>query len=270
MKKLHLISGMPRSGSTLLCNILNMNSSFHATATSPVIDVISAMRSTFSHNMTFKTNDRILQYENMRQGMKGFLDGFYFDKEIVFDKCRGWTSYISLIDAILGHSNTKIIWTYRDPVEVISSIEQHYQKTILLENMDEANMSFATLGSRVDNYINDGGLVARPVWLLNDAYEMGYGDRIMIIRYGDLTNNPQHILDSIHDFIGEERYDYAKNNFSDLKQTTSEFDGMYNFKFSHNIKEGEVKYVKHDVNLPEHIKEKINVRFSWLNDLVGR
>jgi hypothetical protein len=57
-------------------------------------------------------------------------------------------------------------------------------------------------------------------------------------------------------------------NFKDLKQTTVEFDGLYNFKFPHSIKEGEVKFVKNNINLPEHIVEKINLRFSWVNDLV--
>ena len=53
-----------------------------------------------------------------------------------------------------------------------------------------------------------------------------------------------------------------------IKQSTFEWDGIYNYKFPHTIKEGEVKYVKHNVKLPDHIKEKINTRFSWVNDLV--
>jgi sulfotransferase len=269
MRKLNLIAGMPRSGSTLLCNLLNMNKLFHATATSPVIDMLQNMRSTFSHNITFKTNDRVSQYEGMRQGLKGFIDGFYHDKEVVFDKCRGWSNNLPLLDTIMGHSDTKVIWTYRDPVEVVSSIEKHYQKTILLENTDEgAGADFTTLSARVDTFINDGGLVARPVWLLNDAFEMGYGPRILLVSYWDITNNTQSTMDIIHDFIGEERYQYDKNNFEDLKQTTSEFDGLYNFKFPHSIKEGGVKYVKHNVNLPDHLIEKINHRFTWVNDLV--
>lgn len=268
MKKLNLIAGMPRSGSTLLCNMLNMNPRFHATATSPVIDVLHNMRSTFSHNPTFKTNDRQSQYDGMGKGMKGFIEGFYHDKEVVFDKCRGWSNNLPLLDAILEHTDTKIIWTYRNPVDVVSSIEKHYQKTILLENPDEAGGGdFSTIGARVDNFINDGGIVARPVWLLNDAYEMGYADRILLVRYWDLTNKPQETMDKIHDFIGEEKFQYDKNDFKDLKQTTSEFDGMYNFKFPHTIKEGQLKYVKHEVKLPEHLIEKINHRFTWVNDL---
>lgn len=269
MNKLNLISGMPRSGSTLLCNLLNMNPKFHATATSPVIDVLSNMRTTFSHNPTFKSNDRLNQYENMRCGLKGFIDGFYHDKDVVFDKCRGWSNNLPLLDAILGHNDTKVIWTYRDPVDIVSSIEKHHQKTILLENLDEiSGVDLSTLSARVDNFINDSGIVARPVWLLNDAYEMGYANRILIINYSDLTYKPQETLNKIHDFIGEERFQYDANNFTDLKQTTVELDSVYNFKFPHTIVEGSLKYVKHDVKLPKHVIEKINHRFTWVNDLV--
>lgn len=259
---------MPRSGSTLLCNLLNMNPRFHATATSPVIDVVRNIRSTFSHNITYKTHDRLSEMDAIRRGMKSFIYAYYEDKEIVFDKCRGWTNNLPLLDEVLGNTDTKIIWTYRNPIEVVSSVESHYQKTILLENADEANSAdFSTLGARVDAFINDSGIVARPVWLLNDAYEMGYAERIMLVDYDNLTKYPQQTMDRIHKFLGEEPFQYDANNFTDLKQSTYEFDGLYNYKFPHTIKEGEVKFKKHEVKLPAHLIEKINHRFSWVNDL---
>lgn len=268
MKKLHLIAGLPRSGSTLLCNILNMNPRFHATATSPVVDIVRNIRSTFSHNVTYKTHDRLSELDAIKRGTKAFIYGYYEDKEVVFDKCRGWTNNIGILDEILGNKDTKIIWTYRDPIEVVSSIESHYQKTIMLENVDEsAGADFSTLAARVDNFINDGGIVARPVWLLNDAFEMGYGNRIMLIDYNNLTKYPQQTMDRIHNFLGEEPFKYDANNFEDLKQTTYEFDGLYNYKFPHTIREGSVTYKKHNVTLPQHIIEKINHRFSWVNEL---
>jgi hypothetical protein len=69
--------------------------------------------------------------------------------------------------------------------------------------------------------------------------------------------------------LGLENYHYSQNEFKDLKQSTNEFDGVYNYKFPHSIKEGGVKYVKHDVKLPQHLIEKINTRFSWINGLIA-
>lgn len=270
MKKLVLIAGLPRSGSTLLCNILNMNSRFHATATSPMIDMIANIRSTFSHNIISKTHNRLEEMDNMRNAMKGFIKGYYSDKEIVFDKSRGWPTSLKLIDEIFQNYDVKIIWTYRDPVQVINSIEKTYQKTLLLENTDEGSgANFTTLSGRVDAFINDGGIVANPVWLLNDMYDMNMQDRVFIVKYGDLANGTQQVMEQIHKFIGEEGFKYDKNNFSDLKQTTNEFDGIYNYKFPHTIKEGSIKHVEHPITLPQYLIDKINERFSWVNGLVN-
>jgi len=267
MRKLTLISGLPRSGSTLLCNLINSNPEFHSTPTSGVIDVVKNMRSTMSHNPSFKAQNRLALMDSMQHGLKGFLEGYFHDKEVVFDKCRGWSNNIQLLDTILGHSDTKIIWTYRNPVEVVNSIEMQYQKTILLENADEsgAPQAFMTLDRRIGTYMSDGGLISHPVEILRDAIEMGYGDRIFFISYYDLCNHTQKVMDLLHDFIGEERYEYDTNN---LKQTVHEFDGLYNYKFMHKIKEGQVKYSETKMILPQKYIDIVNQRYAPLNNFV--
>lgn len=267
MRKLTLIAGLPRSGSTLLCNLINSNPKFHSTPTSGVIDVLKNIRSTISHNASFKTQNRLDLMDNIQQGLKGFLEGYFHDKEVVFDKCRGWSNNIQLLDSILGHSDTKIIWTYRNPVEVVNSIEAQYQKTILLENVDEsaAPAAFMTLDRRIGTYIGEGGLISHPVEILKDAIEMGYGDRILFISYYDLCNHTQQVMDMIHDFTGEDRYEYDTKN---LKQTVHEYDGIYNYKFMHKIKEGEVKYSQTKMVLPQKYIDIVSQRYAPLNDFV--
>lgn len=267
MRKLNLIAGFPRSGSTLLCNLLNSNPKFHSTPTSGVLDVIKNMRSTFSHNTSFKTQNRLQLMESMRRGLKGFLDGYFYDGEVVFDKCRGWSNNIQMLDSILGDNNTKVIWTYRNPVEVVNSIEKQYQNTILLENVDEsaAPQAFMTLDRRVGTYIGEGGLISHPVEILRDAIEMGYGDRIFFLSYYDLCNNTQQVMDMLHDFIGEDRYEYDTMN---LKQTVYEYDGIYNYKFMHKIKEGEIKYSETKMVLPQKYIDIVNQKYNHLNNFI--
>ena len=267
MRKFNMISGMPRAGSTLLCNLLNMNSNYHVTPTSGVLDTLKAMRSNFSHDVTWKAQNRIELYENFRAGLNGFVHGFFSGKDVVFDKNRAWPGYIKMIDEILGNSDSKIVWCYRNPVEIIGSIEAQYQKTLLIENTDEqaAPGAFATLDRRIGTFMNDGGIVSYPIEILRDAIEMGYQDRILFIKYYDLTNNTQLVLDDIHDFIGEPRVTY---NLKNLKQSTFEYDGFYNYKFLHSIKEGDVKYKQSDVQLPTKYVNVINAKYSSLNKLV--
>lgn len=262
-----MISGLPRAGSTLLCQLLNMNNNFHVTPTSAVLDTVKAMRSNFSNDITWKAQNRLEIYDNFRHGLKGFVNGFFSEKDVVFDKSRAWPGNIKLIDEIFENSDSKIIWLYRDPVEIIGSIEAQYQKTVLIENADEQSApgAFVTLDRRIGTFIGDGGIISYPIEILRDAIEMGYGDRILIIKYYDLTNYTQLVLDDIHDFIGEPRVTY---NFKELKQSTFEFDGMYNYKFLHTIKEGDVKYKKSDVILPTKYANVINEKFAGLNKFV--
>lgn len=274
MKNIHLIAGLPRSGSTLLCNILNMNQELHATPTSYTLDILKNIRSGYSQNITAKSHDRLESMDNIQRAMSGFLHGFYSTPELnnktIFDKSRGWTNNLDFLDQILANTDTKIIWTYRNPLEIISSIESQYRKTLLLESIDEANgLDYSTIESRVNTYIADKGIVGNPVWLLNDAIEKGYGERIMVINYNDLTLSTQETMDRIHTFLGIKQYNYSKNNFSDLTQTTQENDGVYNYKFSHSIVPGMIKHKKHEINLPSHLISAINQRFTWINNIAS-
>lgn len=199
--------------------------------------------------------------------MKGFVEGYFYDTEVAFDKNRNWPVNLKLIDTVMGNEDTKVIYCYRDPVEIVCSIEAQYQKTFLLENMDEsaAPGAFMTLERRISTYTAPEGLIGFPIEALKDALEMGYGDRILFVKYFDLTNNPKETLEMIHDFLGEERHDY---DFKNIKQSTWEFDGVYNYKFPHVIKEGEIKYKRADMTLEPKYVAAINERYLPLNKLI--
>lgn len=267
MRKFNIIGGMPRAGTTLAAQLLSMNETFHVTPTSAILDTLKVMRSNFSQDPTWRGQDRLKIMDNFRNGMNGFLEGFFHDKDVVFDKCRGWSNHISMLDTIRGDKDTKILFFYRNPVEIIGSIEAQYQKTILLENPDEASApgAFATLDRRIGTFMNDGGIVSYPVEILRDAIEMGYQDRILIVKYFDLTNNTQAVLDTIHEFIGEPKKSY---DLTRLKQATFEYDGLYNYKFPHLIKEGSVKFKPSDVVFPTKYVNVINAKFEGLNKFV--
>ncbi|WP_370086506.1 sulfotransferase domain-containing protein [Ekhidna sp.] len=264
MEKLHFVAGFPRSGSTLMCNLLNMNPDFHATPTSPTIDMVSQMRKVFSHNISYKNMDRMAEAERFEKGVKAYLHAYWEDKKIVFDKNRGWVNKLPIVDKLMGHQDCKVIFCYRNPVEVFQSIESQYQRTIVMENVDENqnDLGFATLLNRVETFVSQKfTLMSAPVSLLEDALHQGHGNRILIVRYDALCSQPQQTLDTIHEFIGEDKMTY---DFSKLKQTTFENDAAYNYKFSHKIREGEVKYSPTKINLPQSAVDMINKRFEWI------
>lgn len=265
MKELHLISGMVRSGSTLLSNLLAINPGFHVTPTSATNDMLERIIDVFSHNITFKAQDRLELYENHRMGLKGWIEGFFYDKDIVFDKCRAWSNKLPKLDQIFGHQDTKVIWCYRNPVMIVNSIEKSYMETILLKNTDEAEFpdKFLTVEGRIDEYCN--GIIGLPVKLLHDAISMGYEERILIVKYENLCANPIKELNKIHDFVGIDKYNYKLKK---LTQSTKEFDGMYNYKFKHKIRTDKIENQSDSIIYPNKLITEIDKSFSWLNEFV--
>ncbi len=270
MEKLNMIAGFPRSGSTLLANLLNLNPDFHATPTSPLLEMITRMRKVFSHNPSYRNMNRMDEAERFKMGVSAYIRAYHHDHKIVFDKNRGWTNKLHIVDELLANKDSKVVFCYRNPVEVFQSIEKQYQKTIVLENNDEKqnDLGFLTLENRLQTYIKENfTLMTAPVSLLEDAYNMGFGNRIFIMKYDKLCQKPQEALDELHEFIGESSFQY---DVSKLKQSTFENDSNYNYKFLHSIREGEVKYSPTKITLPQPMVNRINDRFKWVINKVEK
>ena len=266
-KGFHIVAGLPRSGSTLLCNLLNMNPSFHASSTSSLLSLIKSQHKTFSHSDTAKAENRLELQPRLAKAQKAFIESYCDYGKVYFDKNRDWPSFISQLDYILNNTDTKIIWCYRHPLDIIASMENTHQKTILLEYTDDLvkNDAMNTLSKRVNTWIQDEGIISRSVNYLQDAIEQGYSDRIAIIRYSDIYTDPQLTLDTIHSFIGESYYNYSNKDFKDLIQTTEEADTLYNYKYPHKIKEGVINPPK-PRSLPDTYTEEIVNQYKWIID----
>ena len=121
-KKFYFVAGMPRSGSTLLCNILNQNPRFHATATSGVLDLLLLMR----NNLEFILELKFLQDDKAKlRVLQSVLPSFYANvtKPIIFDKSRGWPAHIEMAEKLIGEK-VKIIVPVRDVRDILSSFEK--------------------------------------------------------------------------------------------------------------------------------------------------
>src|SRR3989344_7196739 len=98
----HFIAGLPRSGSTLLCNILAQNPRFYTTGTSGIMDVMFNVRNTWDNLIEFKASPNP---EGKLRVLRGILENFYspISQPIIFDKCRGWLSLLEMAEEVSGH-----------------------------------------------------------------------------------------------------------------------------------------------------------------------
>ena len=120
MKKLHFISGLPRSGSTVLSAILKQNPRFTAGISDPLADISNSIIATINGaaGMTVQ-----VPVNMQKEIIKGMFDTFYKNSnEVCFNTNRGWSSQTSLIKDLFPAS--KIIICVRDIGWVLDSFEQ--------------------------------------------------------------------------------------------------------------------------------------------------
>ena len=87
----HFISGLPRSGSTLLSAILGQNPRFHTGVTTPVAGIVSAVLAQCSAGGEFALT---VSTEQRRAMARAVFDSFYIgcERPVVFDTCLLYTS----------------------------------------------------------------------------------------------------------------------------------------------------------------------------------
>lgn len=236
MKTLHFISGLPRAGSTLLCNLLAQNPKFHTTATSGILDIIFGVRNQWDNLIEFKTMDPTESENGKKRVLKGILSSYYenIDKPIIFDKSRGWLAYIELIESIL-QKKVKILVPVRDLRDILSSFEKLYRSNPTRQNNLESTDYFLwqTLEGRCELWCRPNQTIGIAYNRIKDSLQRGLSDRLHFVEFEKLTFNPKKTLEEVYDFLEEEKFNH---NFDEVEQVTFENDFIHNIPDLHKIK----------------------------------
>lgn len=233
-KQYYFISGLPRSGSTLLCNILNQNPKFHASSTSSVLDAILMIRNNWDKFAGFKAHpNEMAKLRVMRSVLTAYYDDV--DREVIFDKSRGWPGYIAMYEELFGRK-AKLLITVRDIRDVIASFEKLWRetsKTSLVSQEIKNGVNFQTVEGRSEVWLKTDQPIGSSYNRIKDALVRGYGDRMHFINFEDLTSKPKETMQKVYEFIGEP---YFEHDFDNVEQTTVEDDKVHGFKDLHKIK----------------------------------
>ena len=74
-KTVHFVSGLPRAGANLLCNILAQNPRFDVTPTSGIIDIVLMVRNRWNRVVEFQAApDEPAKLRVMRSVMDGYFE----------------------------------------------------------------------------------------------------------------------------------------------------------------------------------------------------
>ena len=127
MTAIHFISGLPRSGSTLLAALLRQNPRFEAGMSGPLAGLFGALLG----EMSARNEYSIFIDDAKRQRiLHGLFDNYYADcpAEVIFDTNRGWCAWMPAIAQLFP--DAKVIACVRELPWVIDSIERLVQRNV--------------------------------------------------------------------------------------------------------------------------------------------
>jgi sulfotransferase len=228
-------SSFPRSGSTLLQNILAQNPRFYCSATSGVINLLLAARQKFSTIEMFKSQEQAVMRDGFlrfcRRGMEGFYEGIT-DKPVCVDKSRVWFHYYDWLNEF--YPSPRILVCIRDLRAVLSSMEKLFRRNRYREDPAdiEDRMNMTTVTARVTHWLNTNPVGLTALRLVG-AIETGTIKHLHIIRFEDLTTRPAETMKKVYAYLGEPLFEH---DFQNVQQVTREDDSQYSFYGDHRIR----------------------------------
>lgn len=259
-KKYYFISGLPRSGSTLLVNLLNQNPRFYASGTSGIMDVMFGVRNQWDKLIEFQANKRV---EEKRRVLKAIFEVYYsgIEKPVIFDKCRGWLSLIEMAEEVLDQQ-IKILVPVRDIRDVLASFEKLWRKQSKLSQVPtEASnyFQFQTVEGRCFIWANADQPIGLAYNRIKDAIQRGYRNRLHFVKFNQFTSFPKTTMKGIYRFLEEE---YFEHDFDHIEQVIFENDEVYGYTDLHTI-QSKIEPKKSD--WIQVIGKEVGMKYQGLN-----
>jgi len=254
-KRFHFISGLPRSGSTLLSAILRQNPAVMAGMTSPVGSMTATLRNLMVQN---REVDSLIDDADRIRILRGIFDSYYAgfpDKDLILDTNRAWT--VRIPELMQLFDDFKMIAMVRNPAWIMDSTERMLQKNAVRPSALAAAGS--NLNQRVTQYMSDGGFIGAPMANLKEAMYGPHAKRVMIVEYEALCAEPEKVMDAIYTFLGEEPF---KHSFDNLDYKQERFDEALNTEGLHTVS-GPVQIKERKTLLPPDMFLNLAQKKFW-------
>lgn len=235
---LHVLAGLPRSGSTLLGNVLAQHPDVHVSGTSALPLCIEAVVNVLSNSPEVQSDLAKVPgaYERYVAAMRGLVDGWYAaqPEAHVVDKGRGWILQRALLDQL--SPGGAMIVCVRDPRDVLASIERQNRRTAAF-NSPVAR----TIYEACELLMVKEGMVGGPMRFVEDLIRRG-SKGVVFVPYESFVSNPTLWLDRIHKTMGVEPFEHDLDN---VVNVATDLDALYRNKYPHDGS-GAIKPTGHD------------------------
>lgn len=259
-RRYHFITGLPRSGSTLLSGILLQNPRFQAGMSSPVLPLCYSLLSKVSAGSEFAS---LVGQDKRRALVRGVFDAYYGDveREAVFDTNRQWSSHMPLLHDLF--EAPKVIACVRNVAWVMDSFERlyhadPYEKTLLFPH------GARNVYGRMEALAKHDGTVGGPWSSLREAFYGPHGASLLLVDYELLTRAPAKVMELVYDFLGEPHFSH---DFEQVEYDAAEFDAHLGAPGLHRVK-ARVEFKPRPTILPPDLFDRYNQMTFW-NEKAG-
>lgn len=263
MKKLAFLAGLPRTGSTLLAEILNQNPYVYCSHES---DLFTLLDSVFDNKRRAIGVQSCLYESNYNSVLKEIPRLYWQDRkeEVIIDNNRGWACTNTLPLMSLCSSTPKLLFTYRSLFEILESfLSLCYQypnsfidkalRSEQIEISDEARCDWLLRPQSQIQQILDGLLQQEPKDML-------------VVQYNNLCSNPNAVLKEIETFLDINVHDY---NFAEIEQTVFPADeALYGIKTLHTIRKN-IQKKPSNITLSPTLRRKYTPIADLFESLLG-
>ena len=226
MEQLNICTGMPRSGSTVLMNILQQNPRIFTSGTCVLPRILKDLLTKIKIKEEFLAMEQAKAdkalYGFVREGAHGWYKQLT-DKPVAFTKSRYWSELFHLFP------ESKIIVTVRDLRDVIESFERLEDKTLATNtytSYDSTLLPAMTLQEKFNYYVNQMNPVTQPLRTeIPRCIDLFPSKRVMFLRYEDFTKEPYQMLQKIYKFLDEPYFEHDLDNIS--QNENYEHDNVY-------------------------------------------
>lgn len=257
----HLISGLPRSGSTLLSAVLRQNPRFSAAVASPVASFVDTMQPIMSGGQFSVFFDEATRLNMLR----GCFDSYYAQtvakmpaSPVVFDTNRSWTARMSLVAKMYPQS--RVICCVREIGWAIDSIER-----MLAKNPTQYARLFdfqlgGSIYSRAEAMMShDGGLIGLAWSTLREAWFGDQAKRLIIVPYDHLVKEPKRTMGRLYAELGEKPFEHDFNN---VAYDEADFDSFLGMPGLHTVRK-KVEHIERRPCIPPDIFFKYASTQFW-------
>lgn len=230
-KTFHFISGLPRSGSTLLGAILRQNPRFSAGMSSPVASLFDGVVAQVSAGSELS---RMVDDAQRERILRGLFDSYYADTtaEVIFDTNRAWTARMS--EVLRLFPGARFICCVRNVSWVMDSMERQFRgKTFENTGLFGNPAERATVYTRTEALASPNRLVGFAYQALREACWGEHADRLVIIDYDILVSRPKEVMELLYGFIGETPFEH---NFEDVTYDAASFDAQLGLDGLHRVR----------------------------------